>query len=114
MSKLNNSSLQSLEGQRIHLEKELAFGASFVCEALGHINSRGLWLGDDPLSFSVPLLLLQLSLISIFTRSIYIFLKPFGQPSIVSQILVSFSIYICKFFLSLCSYFLDVYLISVL
>ncbi|KAF2292193.1 hypothetical protein P3X46_022173 [Hevea brasiliensis] len=87
MSQSNNASVQSQEQLKINLGKELGFGASFVCEAVGHIHSRGLWIGDDPLSFSVPLLLLQLSLISIFTRSIYIFLKPFGQPSIVSQIL---------------------------
>ncbi|XP_015575244.1 cation/H(+) antiporter 15 [Ricinus communis] len=85
MSQSNNSSSDS--PSRISFGNGAGFGASFVCEVVGHINSRGFWFGDDPLSFSFPLLLLQLSLISIFTRSIYILLKPFGQPSIVSQIL---------------------------
>ncbi|PON92201.1 DNA-directed DNA polymerase [Trema orientale] len=60
---------------------------SYICHDVEKISSRGLWFGDDPLAYSVPLLLLQLSLVSIFTRSIYFLLKPFGQPSIVSQIL---------------------------
>ncbi|WCJ34817.1 cation/hydrogen exchanger 15 [Euphorbia peplus] len=61
--------------------------SAFVCEVVGKVNSRGVWFGDDPLAFSMPLLLLQLSLISIFTRFIYVFLKPLSQPSIVSQII---------------------------
>ncbi|GAV58660.1 Na_H_Exchanger domain-containing protein, partial [Cephalotus follicularis] len=70
-----------------HLGKEFAVGVSFACLDVHKINSRGLWFGDDPLSYTVPLLLLQLSLLSIFSRAIYILLKPFGQLSIVSQIL---------------------------
>ncbi|KAK4483076.1 hypothetical protein RD792_010252 [Penstemon davidsonii] len=58
-----------------------------VCHYLNEINSRGLLLGDDPLSYSVPSLLLQLSLISIITRLIHFILKPVGQPFIVAQIL---------------------------
>ncbi|KAJ7964272.1 Cation/H(+) antiporter 15 [Quillaja saponaria] len=67
--------------------ESMDIGDSYVCHVVHQINSRGLWFGDDPLTFSFPLLLLQLFLISISTRSIYIILKPFGQPSIVSQIL---------------------------
>ncbi|KAF5727302.1 cation/H(+) antiporter 15-like isoform X2 [Tripterygium wilfordii] len=73
--------------ERQMLDREIEVSTLYECHAVDKINSNGIWFGDDPLSFSVPLLLLQLSLISIFTRSIYILLKPFGQPSIVSQIL---------------------------
>lgn len=62
-------------------------GVSSTCQFVGQINSRGIWFGDNPFAFSVPLLMMQLSLISIFTRSLYGLLKPFGQPSIVSNIL---------------------------
>ncbi|KAG7946703.1 hypothetical protein I3843_14G054800 [Carya illinoinensis] len=62
-------------------------GVPYICNTMGQINSRGLWYGDNPLDFHVPLLLLQLSLISIFYRTLYFLLKPFGQPSIVSQII---------------------------
>lgn len=68
-------------------------GVSYTCQIVGQINSRGIWFGDDPFAFSVPLLMMQLSLISIFTRSLYCLLKPFGQPSIVSHILVSFRVF---------------------
>ncbi|KAK4363705.1 hypothetical protein RND71_018946 [Anisodus tanguticus] len=57
-----------------------------VCTTFNQINSRGLYAGDDPLDYSVPSLLLQLSLISVFTRIIQSLLKPLGQPLIVSQI----------------------------
>ncbi|KAJ8768749.1 hypothetical protein K2173_023653 [Erythroxylum novogranatense] len=89
MSQLNDTMFMQLhEHIGVGLKEEAGVGnLKFLCHGVGRINSRGLWLGDDPLSFSFPLLLLQLSLISIFTRFIYVLLKPFGQPSIVSQIL---------------------------
>ncbi|OWM66648.1 cation/H(+) antiporter 15-like [Punica granatum] len=60
----------------------------YTCQLITAINSRGIWYGDDPFAFSVPLLMLQLSLISLFTRSIHHhLLKRLSQPSIVSQIL---------------------------
>ncbi|XP_059298439.1 cation/H(+) antiporter 15-like [Lycium ferocissimum] len=64
-----------------------ALRANLVCTSFNQINSKGLYVGDDPLEYSVPSLLLQLSLISVFTRIIQSFLKPLGQPLIVSQIL---------------------------
>ncbi|GFZ19939.1 cation/hydrogen exchanger 14 [Actinidia rufa] len=69
----------------IHEKVRLSF--SYVCRNVFEINSRGIWLGDNPLDYSLPSLMLQLSLISIITRFVYVALKPFGQPSIVSQIL---------------------------
>ncbi|KAL5825754.1 hypothetical protein ACOSQ3_021817 [Xanthoceras sorbifolium] len=66
-------------------EDELAF--KFACQSSRLVNSNGFWVGDDPFMYSVPLLLFQVSLVSIFTRSIYLVFKPFGQPFIVSQIL---------------------------
>ncbi|KAF7816188.1 cation/H(+) antiporter 15-like [Senna tora] len=68
-------------------DSPIKFGISYVCHSVGFLNSRGLWFGNDPLDFSVPLLLLQLSLMFIFSNSFYIILKPLGQPSIISQIL---------------------------
>ncbi|XP_050216483.1 cation/H(+) antiporter 15-like [Mercurialis annua] len=88
MSQSNNASSSMHAPQRISFaDRGLGIGGSFVCQVVGKISSKGYWFGDDPLSFSLPLLLFQLSLFSIFTRSIYIVLRPFGQPSIVSQIL---------------------------
>lgn len=69
---------------------ESQFGGSFVCHTVNHINSRGYWFGDNPLEFSVPLFMIQIFLMFIFTRFSCLILKPFGQPSFVSNILVSF------------------------
>ncbi|KAK7289904.1 hypothetical protein RIF29_03931 [Crotalaria pallida] len=66
---------------------KMQFGESFICQSIHKINSRGIFSGDDPLAFSLPLFLLQLFLMFIFTRLIYLILKPFGQPFFVSQIL---------------------------
>lgn len=65
------------------------FGVSDVCHALSLTNSKGFWYGDNPLDFSLPLLLLQLSLVSILSGIFYLILKPLGQPPVISQILVS-------------------------
>ncbi|KAH7838374.1 hypothetical protein Vadar_025584 [Vaccinium darrowii] len=61
--------------------------SDYVCYDEQQLNSKGIWLGDDPLNYSFPSLLLQLSLISVITRLVYLAFKPLGQPLIVSQIL---------------------------
>lgn len=84
----------------LQLDAEQQFGVgdeTYVCHKVGLTNSKGVWLGDDPLDFSLPLFILQLSVIFICTRSISLLLKPFGQPSIVSKILVSVKISIALF-----------------
>ncbi|WVY93722.1 hypothetical protein V8G54_032810 [Vigna mungo] len=65
-----------------------SLGEPFICHSTANqINSKGIWFGDDPLSYSLPIFLLQLFLMFIFTHFFYIILKPFGQPAVVSQIL---------------------------
>ena len=72
------------------LTQELMKVGSPTCSIFGRsLNSRGIWFGDDPLDFSFPLLLLQLSLICIFSRSLHALFKNIDQPSIFSQIVVS-------------------------
>ncbi|XP_058075784.1 cation/H(+) antiporter 15-like [Magnolia sinica] len=51
------------------------------------ISSNGIWRGEDPLSYSLPLFVLQLSLIIIVTRTLVFLLKPLRQPRVVSEIL---------------------------
>ncbi|CAK7351949.1 unnamed protein product [Dovyalis caffra] len=87
MSQTNNSSMQLQNPATSPSDEDVRVGVDVVCQVVGMINSKGLWFGDDLLEYTLPLLLLQLSLISIVTRSIYIFLKPLGQPSVVSHIL---------------------------
>ena len=75
-------------------DEEVRVGIDVVCQVVGMINSKSLWFCHDPLKYTLPLLLLQLSLISILTRSIYIFLKLLDQPSVVSHVPVSSSLYL--------------------
>ncbi|KAI3457812.1 hypothetical protein Pfo_014475 [Paulownia fortunei] len=59
---------------------------SSICLSIGMINSRGVFLDDNPFDYSVPLLLAQLSLASMVILFTSCFLKPLGQPSMVIQI----------------------------
>lgn len=65
------------------------YDPSYVCYTYNLINSRGLPFGENPMGYSVPSFLFQLSLISMVTRLLHFLLKPAGQPLIVAQILVS-------------------------
>ncbi|XP_058111294.1 cation/H(+) antiporter 15-like [Magnolia sinica] len=55
--------------------------------AVSGILSHGIWLGQNPLHFGLPLLLFQISLISIITWTMHYLLKPFRQPRIISSIM---------------------------
>ncbi|CAA6661854.1 unnamed protein product [Spirodela intermedia] len=57
-----------------------------VCYQKSLVASAGVWLGDKPLSFSMPLLMAQLSLIVVVTNISHFFLRHLGQPKAVSQI----------------------------
>ncbi|XP_021716824.1 cation/H(+) antiporter 15-like [Chenopodium quinoa] len=72
---------KAIEADAFHLDN------GYLCHSMGRTGSRGIFFGDDPIRFTIPGLLLQLSIISLCTRVAYFLLKPFGQPSIVSQIL---------------------------
>ncbi|KAJ4830882.1 hypothetical protein Tsubulata_035790 [Turnera subulata] len=80
-----SSSLHSQNAEARELRD--AGPGDIVCRFMMDISSRGIWFGDDPLAHTLPLILAQLSTVSILTRFLYVLLKPFGQPSIVSQIL---------------------------
>ncbi|GFP86583.1 cation/H(+) antiporter 15 [Phtheirospermum japonicum] len=58
-----------------------------ICQYKDSIASFGLFLHRNPLEYSVPLLLLQLSLITITSTIIELCLHPLGQSSVVAQIL---------------------------
>ncbi|CAL5426939.1 unnamed protein product [Camellia sinensis] len=73
--------LKEIHGGRVRVS------LPYVCHNVHQINSGGIWHGNNPLDYSLPTLMLQLSLITIITRFVYVVLKPFGQPLIVSQIL---------------------------
>ncbi|XVF14812.1 hypothetical protein REPUB_Repub09cG0093600 [Reevesia pubescens] len=58
-----------------------------VCYAPTMITSNGVWQGHNPLDYSFPLFILQLTMVVVTTRMLVFFLKPLRQPRVVSEIL---------------------------
>ncbi|KAK7282313.1 hypothetical protein RIF29_10985 [Crotalaria pallida] len=58
-----------------------------VCYAPTMITTNGIWQGDNPLDYSLPLFILQLSLVVAATRMFVFILKPFRQPRVISEVL---------------------------
>lgn len=69
------------------------------------ITTNGIWQGDNPLDYSLPLFILQLTLVVVTTRIFVLLLKPFRQPRVISEILVT--IIISNFFFN-ALYFINV------
>lgn len=76
-----------------------------VCYSPMMITTNGVWQGENPLDFALPLFILQLTLVVILTRILVLILKPFRQPRVIAEILVSFiifsSIYVVAFSISI-------------
>ncbi|RWR76797.1 cation/H+ antiporter 20 [Cinnamomum micranthum f. kanehirae] len=49
--------------------------------------SNGVWQGDDPLHFAFPLLIIQTTLVLVFSRSLSFLLKPLRQPKVIAEII---------------------------
>jgi len=64
-----------------------------VCYAPTMITTNGVWQGDNPLEYSLPLFILQLTLVVVATRIFVFILKPFRQPRVIAEILVSLFCY---------------------
>lgn len=58
-----------------------------VCYAPTMITTNGIWQGDNPLDYSLPLFILQLTLVVVTTRVLVFALKPLRQPRVISEIL---------------------------
>uniref|UniRef100_A0A7N2KYN3 Uncharacterized protein n=1 Tax=Quercus lobata TaxID=97700 RepID=A0A7N2KYN3_QUELO len=72
---------------------------SLVCYAPTMITTNGIWQGDNPLDYSLPLFILQLTLIVVTTRALVFLLKPFRQPRVIAEIL--FQVSTCNFLILL-------------
>ncbi|XP_008803384.1 cation/H(+) antiporter 15-like [Phoenix dactylifera] len=62
---------------------------AYVCDVKRPIKiySDGIWFNDNALYYALPVLLLQLTLITFVSRVLYFFLRPLKQPRIVSDVL---------------------------
>ncbi|KAK6945882.1 Cation/H+ exchanger [Dillenia turbinata] len=58
-----------------------------VCYSPLMITTNGVWQGDNPLEYSLPLFIMQLTLIVVTTRALVFILKPLRQPRVISEIL---------------------------
>lgn len=61
-----------------------------VCARRQSFPSVGIFYGQNPLDYSFPLLMVELTVVVKVTQLVRFLLKPLKQPGIVSQIIVSF------------------------
>lgn len=52
-------------------------------------TSNGVFQGESPLNFALPLVILQICLVVTVTRSLAFLLRPMRQPRVVAEIIVS-------------------------
>ncbi|PNY01249.1 cation H(+) antiporter 15-like protein [Trifolium pratense] len=58
-----------------------------VCYSPTMITTNGIWQGDNPLDYALPLFILQVILVVIATRIFVFILKPIRQPRVIAEIL---------------------------
>ncbi|KAG6391082.1 hypothetical protein SASPL_148831 [Salvia splendens] len=63
----------------------MASNGTIKCAAPMKATSNGVFQGDDPLDYALPLLILQICLVVVLTY----FLRPLRQPRVVADIIVS-------------------------
>ncbi|GJN17286.1 hypothetical protein PR202_gb04341 [Eleusine coracana subsp. coracana] len=61
-----------------------------MCFYPSKITMSGIWAGDNPLDFSLPLLLFQVLLITTTTRAVALLLSPLRLPRYIAEILAGF------------------------
>lgn len=54
------------------------------------VGSLGVWIGDNPLDFVLPVTLCQIILYFMFSRVLYCLLRPLQTPRFICSVLVSF------------------------
>jgi hypothetical protein len=63
--------------------------AATVCPAPMQATSHGVFQGDNPLDYSLPLAILQICLVVVVTRALAYALRPLRQPRVIAEIIVS-------------------------
>jgi hypothetical protein len=62
---------------------------TIICYTPTMTTTNGVWQGDNPLDYSIPLFVLQITLIVLATRFFVFILKPFHQPRVIAEIMVT-------------------------
>lgn len=60
-----------------------------TCPAPMKATSNGSFQGDNPLDYALPLIILQICLVVVFTRVLALLLRPLRQPRVIAEIIVS-------------------------
>ncbi|CAL5187434.1 unnamed protein product [Lathyrus oleraceus] len=60
---------------------------TLICYTPSMATTNGIWQGDNPLNYSIPLFILQLTLVVLATRFFVFILKPFNPPRVIAEIL---------------------------
>ncbi|XP_030954103.1 cation/H(+) antiporter 18-like [Quercus lobata] len=61
--------------------------ARLICPSPMKPTSNGIFQGDDPLQFTLPLVILQICLVLVVTRGLAFILKPLRQPRVIAEII---------------------------
>lgn len=69
-----------------------------ACPAPMKATSNGVFQGDSPLDYALPLAILQICLVVLLTRLLAFVLRPLRQPRVIAEIVVSCIIPILFFF----------------
>lgn len=64
--------------------------ANPTCPPPMKATSNGAFQHENPLDYALPLLILQICLVVVFTRFIAFILKPLRQPRVIAEVIVSF------------------------
>ncbi|XP_031486148.1 cation/H(+) antiporter 15-like [Nymphaea colorata] len=67
-------------------EGEMDGHTTFVCDNKRFITSRGVWLGDNPMEFAVPLLACELLVVTLTCRAVAFLSRPLKVARVASDI----------------------------
>lgn len=61
-----------------------------ACPSPMKATSNGVFQGDNPLHFALPLAILQICIVLLVTRGLAFLLRPLRQPRVIAEIVVSY------------------------
>lgn len=79
----------------------MATNSTKACPAPMKATSNGVFQGDNPIDFALPLAILQIVIVIVLTRVLAYILRPLRQPRVIAEVIVSFFLFIFVTFLNL-------------
>lgn len=67
----------------------MASNGSMKCPSPMKAASNGVFQGDNPLDYALPLAIVQICLVLVLTRLLAYILRPLRQPRVIAEIVVS-------------------------